>query len=60
MGRLPRRSWWVQFSLAPLVEFFPVLVVEFFLVLEVESYLAVLTVVSQPQSQCHRLHHLMR
>ena len=52
MGRLPRRSWWVLFSPVPLVEFFPVL--------EVEFYLAVLTVVSQPQSQCHRLHHLMR
>ena len=53
MGRLPRRSWWVLFSLALLlVEFFPVLVLEF--------YLVVLTVVSQPQSQCHRLHHLMR
>ena len=52
MGRLPRRSWWVLFSLVLLVEFFPVLVVEF--------YLVVLTVVSQPQSQCHRLHHLMR
>ena len=52
MGRLPRRNWWVLFSL--------VLLVEFSLVQEVEFYLAVLTVVSQPQSQCHRLHHLMR
>ena len=52
MGRLPRRSWWVLFFLVPLVEFS--------LVQEVEFYLAVLTVVSQPQSQCHRLHHLMR
>ena len=52
MGRLPRQTWWVLFSLVLLVEFFLVLVVEFFL--------AVLTVVSQPQSQCHRLHHLMR
>ena len=60
MGRLPRRSWWVLFSLVLLVEFFLVLVLEFFPVLEVEFYLAVLTVVSQPQSQCHRLHPLMR
>ena len=60
MGRLPRRSWWVLFSLVPPVEFSLVQLVEFFPVLVVESYLAVLTVVSQPQSQCHRLHHLMR
>ena len=52
MGRLPRQTWWVLFSL--------VLLVVFSLVLEVESFLAVLTVVSQPQSQCHRLHLLMR
>ena len=52
MGRLPRRRWWVLFSLVRLVEFFPVL--------EVEFYLVVLTVVSQPQSQCHRLHLPMR
>ena len=60
MGRLPRRTWWVLFSLVPLVEFSLVLVVEFFPVLVVEFFLVVLIVVSQPQSQCHRLHPLMR